>query len=106
MMKWALLAAVMIFGVGCAGMNPQLSGMTPAQIRESARIKNAGVECFAGTYAGARVNLLNIDADKGVPVNVTIDSDCKATFSGVDPSPKLMIVPPASSTPGVLSNSK
>lgn len=66
---------------GCAGIGgPAIANMSPEQLYEIAKIKDASVTCFAGTYAGARVNWLNINADKGVPAGVQIDTDCKASF--------------------------
>lgn len=74
---------------GCAGLGgPWTAGMTPEQLHEMARIKDASVTCFTGTYAGAKINALVISADKGVPAGVQIDADCKASFmSGTRPGP-------------------
>jgi hypothetical protein len=76
-----LMIMVALVTAGCAGFFPNASMMTPAQIHESIKIKDTNVACFAGTYAGARVNMLLVNNDKGVPVGMIVDADCKATFN-------------------------
>lgn len=67
-----LLAACAVpFGAG---------DLTSAQLREWAKIKDASVVCVRGVYAGALVNVLSINADKGVPVGATVKEDCSAVF--------------------------
>lgn len=76
-MRAAVILALSLSLTGCTALYGQ---MTPEQLHELAKIKDASVTCFAGTYAGARVNALVVSADKGVPAGVQIDSDCKASF--------------------------
>jgi hypothetical protein len=60
--------------------------MTADQITAAVKDKNAGIMCVSGKYAGASVNSLAINVDKGsLPVNITIDTDCKASF--INPVP-------------------
>jgi len=72
----ALGLAALLLG-GCAfGM----SQMTPEQLAALAKDKNASVTCFSGMYAGANINMLFLNTDKGVPAGVTIENGCKTTF--------------------------
>ena len=78
----ALVVALVLLIAGCTSA---LAGMTPEQLAALAKQKDASVTCFSGVYAGAKVNMLFLNADKGVPAGVQIDDGCKASF---DTKPK------------------
>ena len=78
----ALVVALVLLIAGCTSA---LAGMTPEQLAALAKQKDASVTCFSGVYAGAKVNMLFLNADKGVPAGVQIDDGCKARF---DTKPK------------------
>jgi hypothetical protein len=82
------------FASGCAG-GLGFQGMSADQITAAVKDKNASVVCVSGKYAGASVNSLFINTDKGVPVGVSIDVDCKATFQSMPypPGVKSNILP-------------
>lgn len=63
------------------GCTSALAGMSPEQLAALAKDKNASVTCFSGVYAGAKINLLFLTADKGIPAGVQIDDGCKASFA-------------------------
>jgi hypothetical protein len=87
--KWGLLTFLIVLAIGISGCAGGLGyqGMTPEQIVAAGKDKAAGIMCVSGKYAGASVNTLAINADKGIPVNITIDTDCKATFLAPAPVP-------------------
>lgn len=74
-MRMLILLALAL--TGCTFGMAQLS---PEQLKEIARDKNAGVSCFDGTYAGAKIKMLFVNADRGVPAGMTVKSDCEVTF--------------------------
>lgn len=67
------------------GCTASLAGMTPEQLTALAKDKNASIVCFEGMYAGAKIKILFVNADKGVPSNITIGDDCKAVFDTKTP---------------------
>jgi len=77
MTRWLPLM-LLLLTTGCTSA---LAGMSPEQLAALAKDKNASVTCFSGVYAGAKVNMLFLTADKGVPAGVTIDDGCKAAFT-------------------------
>ena len=74
----ALVVALVLLIAGCTSA---LAGMTPEQLAALAQDRNASVTCFSGVYAGAKVNILFVNADKGVPAGIAIDDGCKAQFA-------------------------
>lgn len=77
---------------GCVGGPMGFTGMNPEQIAAFAKVKDAGVSCARGVYAGAVVTFVSVSSDKGVPAGVTVDSECKVTFATES-------VKPSASTP-------
>lgn len=65
---------------GCTGL-PMYSSMSPEQIHEFGKIKDANITCIDGTYAGAKVTTVYVNADRGVGANVTIADNCKVTLT-------------------------
>jgi hypothetical protein len=43
------------------------------------------VFCAKGVYAGAVVNIVTINSDKGVPAGVTVKPDCEVVFDAGRP---------------------
>ena len=85
-MKLALPCLVMILASSC--MSPfGFGGLSPEQLQEIVKIKDASATCIRGVYAGALVTVLAINADKGIPAGVTIKESCEVTFSTVPPKP-------------------
>ena len=76
---------VLLSALALTACTSALAGMTPEQLAALAKQKDARVTCFSGVYAGAKVNMLFLNADKGVPAGVQIDDGCKASF---DTKPK------------------
>jgi len=76
---------VLLSALALTACTSALAGMTPEQLAALAKQKDASVTCFSGVYAGAKVNMLFLNADKGVPAGVQIDDGCKASF---DTKPK------------------
>lgn len=76
MIRW--LAAVLLLG-GCAGPIAYAS-MSPEQIHEAVKDKDAFIWCGQGTYAGALIQYVVINADKGQNTKATIGKNCEITF--------------------------
>lgn len=81
-MRAALLALLL---TGC--VTPFYAQMSPEQIQAMAKIKEAGAGCVRGVYAGANVATSWVNTDKGIIGTLTIDQDCKMTFTGPAPAP-------------------
>ena len=81
-MKRLAICLVVLLLTGCASVFGT-AGMSAAELKEWAKNKDAAIFCSRGIYAGVSVNLLSIDVDKGIPANMTIDDNCKVTFTTV-----------------------
>lgn len=80
-----LLGLCLVLLSGCA--SPWgVGGMTAGELRELAKIKDAGVTCVRGIYAGVSINMLAIDVDKGIPAGIKIKESCEVDFSTVPPT--------------------
>ena len=88
----AQAAILCLLLTGCVGGPMGFTGMNPEQIAAFAKVKDAGVSCARGVYAGAVVTFVSVSSDKGVPAGVTVDSECKVTFATES-------VKPSASTP-------
>ena len=64
---------------GCAGPFG-LTGMSSSQLKELARVKDAGVTCVWAVYAGVMIKMISINVDKGIPAGVKIGDQCEASF--------------------------
>jgi hypothetical protein len=78
------LVAVILLCVGCAGAfgNP-VASMSPEQLKEWVKQKDAGCMRLTGIYMGATFTAINNSVDKGIPVgagSVKVDSDCSITI--------------------------
>jgi hypothetical protein len=79
----------LLLALALGGCSFGMAQMTPEQLEAMAKDRNASVACFDGTYAGAKVKMLFISADKGVPAGTTIRADCEVQFmSGSATVPK------------------
>ena len=56
-----------------------------AQIREMVKDKNASITCVKGTYAGANITTVVVNADKGIAANIDLGDDCKLKMQATDP---------------------
>ena len=92
---------------GCSSlMGTDYTKMSADQISAAVKDKDSAVICIqAGTPWGKQSTTM-IRADKGVVVNgaITVDGDCKASFSNQPPPPRVTIepvpiVPPAAVKP-------
>ena len=88
--KTLLLGALVLGLTGCAGLFPnvQIEKMTAEQIKEVAKIKDAGVTCVSLGTPWGRQSALFVNLDKGVIASgaVTVDPDCKASITNA-PAP-------------------
>jgi hypothetical protein len=80
-MRLIILTLVFVLVTGCAGQLIQPQNMTPEQLTAWAKVKDATLGCAKGLYAGVSVVATYANIDKGIPAGVTIDTDCKITFS-------------------------
>jgi len=75
------LAGIALAGIfsGCGLLTP----MSAEQLAAAAKDKNAAIVCGKGTGTGGAANIVVVNADKGVVTNgtITVDGDCKVTFS-------------------------
>lgn len=79
-MRPLLLAALLL--PGCAGFG--VNSMSPEQLREWVKAKDATCTRITGVYMGATVNAVSVSIDKGIPPgagSVTVDGDCKVTVT-------------------------
>jgi len=82
---WRAVAALAL--AGCSQLPVHLDQMTPEQIKEYAKIKDASVMCIiANTPYGKGFGLF-LNLDKGVVPNgtVVVDDQCKATITNTTP---------------------
>ena len=79
MSRGALALAAAWFLAGCATL--PYTTMSPEQLRALATIKDANVTCVHGVYAGALITTVAINASKGLPAGVSVESGCKVTFT-------------------------
>lgn len=84
----ATLLATLLLG-GCAGIGlsypPSWEDATAEQIKAVAAIKDAGVSCIVGVYAGATLTHVIVNVDKGVPTGLTLKSGCEMVFDAGKP---------------------
>lgn len=83
-MRLALLVVLALMLVGCA-TGAGVTGMSPDQIKEFAKLKDSTVTCVRGVYAGVTVTAtyLNVDSVKNSPTGLLVDDNCKITFSNI-----------------------
>lgn len=80
-MRLGIMLLCVVLVAGCAGQLIQPQNMTPEQLTAWAKVKDATLGCAKGLYAGVSVVATYANIDKGIPAGVTIDTDCKITFS-------------------------
>lgn len=83
---FALLLTLPILA-GCPTLPANPEKMSPEQLREWAKDKNANIACGVGHTPYGKVTALYVILDKGIVVNgtVTVDPECKVT---IDTKPK------------------
>lgn len=87
---WALVVVTGLLLGGCAPSLPaNPSGMTPDQLREWVKDKNATVLCavVSTPYKGS---VVSFNLDKGIVVNgsMTIKDGCEVTITNAPPPPR------------------
>ena len=83
-MRLILCVLVCVLCVSCA-TGAGVTGMSPDQIKEFAKLKDSTVTCVRGVYAGVTVTAtyLNVDSVKNSPTGLLVDDNCKITFSNI-----------------------
>jgi starvation-inducible outer membrane lipoprotein len=80
------LALITCLLAGCTSLPADPSKMSPEQLKEWARDKNANVACTSGKTAAGNVVATYVVLDKGVlgagGASVTVDNECKVTIGG------------------------
>ena len=87
-MKIAVVLATVLL-TGCSAMMPvHFDKMTPDQIKEYAKIKDASVMCLIANTPYGQARALYVNVDKGIVPNgtVTVDDQCKATITNATPA--------------------
>lgn len=81
-MKYIVLIGLLSL-TGCASFPASPSTMTPEQLREWAKDKNANVVCIVANTPYGKGSALYLNLDKGVVVNgtMTVDDACKTTIT-------------------------
>jgi hypothetical protein len=80
-MKIIGLVVSFLLVTGCGNQLMQPQNMSPEQLTAWAKVKDATLGCAKGMYAGVSVLATYANIDKGIPAGVTIDTDCKITFT-------------------------
>lgn len=75
-MRFALLA--LLLG-GCVGPMA-FQTMSPEQIREIIKDKDAFISCGIAMYAGATITLVTMNTNKGIPIVGKIGKNCEMDF--------------------------
>lgn len=76
-----VVCALAVTGCGALGMSS--AGMSPEQLREWTKVKDAGCSKITGIYMGATFNAISVSVDKGIPPgagSVKIDDNCGTTI--------------------------
>jgi outer membrane lipoprotein-sorting protein len=58
-----------------------IAGMSPEQLAEYAKMKDASAMCVKGVYAGVSVTTTAVNIDKGIPSGMTVKDSCEISFS-------------------------
>ena len=85
-MKLVMIAALLL--AGCASLPANPSSMTPEQLKEWVKDKNANLGCGVVNSPYGRGVMVYVVLDKGLIVNgqVVIDDQCKVTISNSIPA--------------------
>lgn len=82
-MKAILLLALVL--TGCAGIG---SSMSPEQMAQNVKDKNAVVACGSGSGPWGRVVTVYVDSNRIADnQNVSVDSECKVSVTGTKSTP-------------------
>lgn len=76
------LLAISIFLSGCMSLPHDPSSMTPEQLREISKDKNANVTCAVGNNPYGRIGVITVQLDQKIVVNgsVQVTPDCNITI--------------------------
>lgn len=88
--KLVVLAGLSLLLGGCGGLKPiDYVAMTPEQIREFAKIKDASIMCIIANTPYGKATAVYANVDKGVASNgsVTVDDQCKTSITNTIPAP-------------------
>lgn len=84
-----LAAAAALALMGCTSLPADPSKLTPEQLREIGKDKNANVYCARGQTAAGNVGGVSIVLDRGslpAGVTVTVEPDCKTVIQAPAPA--------------------
>lgn len=68
---------------GCASFGASPTNMTPEQLKEWVKDKNANIVCIVANTPYGKGSALYLNLDKGIVVNgtLTVDDACKTTIT-------------------------
>lgn len=88
-MNGMALLLIALLCTGCAGaLGSSVAGMTAEQLKEFAKVKDAGCSKIVGVYMGATFTAVTVSVDKGIPPGagtVKIDGDTCGTTITAEP---------------------
>ena len=79
-----LILVVLLFG-GCTSLGASPASMTPEQLKEWAKDKNANIVCIIANTPYGKGSVLYLNLDKGIVMNgsVSIDDACKTVITNM-----------------------
>lgn len=92
-MKYLVLAVTvcaLVLG-GCAAGGTMLADptkMTPEQLKEFAKLKEANVWCVVANTPYGKGSSVAVNTDKNVAGTLTVDDACKVTYTAPAPKPQ------------------
>lgn len=88
-----LIAALLLFLLaGCAGLSGQMS---PEQMAQNVKDKNAVAGCTTGTGPWGKVTAVYVDTNKiNDNQSVSVDAECKVLVTGTKSPPAPIVVKP------------
>ena len=81
-MNYLIVVLVILLG-GCASLPASPTAMTPEQLKEWSKDKNANVVCVVANTPYGKGSALYLNLDKGVIVSgtITVDDACKTVIT-------------------------
>ena len=85
-----LTAVLIVLLAGCTTLPVQIDKMTPEQIKEYAKIKDANIMCIIANTPYGQVRTLFVNVDRGVIPGgmVDVDDQCRAKITNPPHAPK------------------
>jgi hypothetical protein len=87
---WVLAALISAFAGGCASLPASPTSMSPEQLREYVKIKDANVVCVVVNSPWGKQTALFLNLDKGVIVSGTVNvkDGCETVLTNAPALPK------------------